>query len=172
MTNIIDSSAKEPVHPGGLTVPEHLQQLYEAAISHCSLNQAQRVAMLQAKYSSVFSTGNNNLGRTVLVQRSIPVLDSMRPICPPPHQLSTEKEAKAEKQIEGFLQQNLIEPSNGAWSSPVVLVKKKDGSWRCCIDYKKLNSITQQDAFPLPWIDRSLDALPWQGASIVVHLTL
>ena len=51
----------------------------------------------------------------------------------------------------------MIEPASGAWSSPVVLVKKKDQSF--CVDYRKLNAVTLQDAYPLPRIDESLDAL-------------
>ena len=53
----------------------------------------------------------------------------------------------------------MIEPANGAWSSPAVMVRKKNGGWRFCIDYRQLNAITQQDAYPIPRIDKSLDAL-------------
>ena len=80
-------------------------------------------------------------------------------ISPPPHRLGPEKEAEAEKQVQELLQKGLIEPAGGAWSSPVVLVKKKDQSWRFCVDYRRLNAVTQQDAYPLPRIDESLEAL-------------
>ena len=64
-----------------------------------------------------------------------------------------------EKQVEKLLAQGVIEPGTGAWSSPVVLVRKKDGSWRFCVDYRRLNAVTIQDAYPLPRIDESLEAL-------------
>ena len=53
----------------------------------------------------------------------------------------------------------MIEPSNSPWASPVVLVQKKDGSLRYCIDYRKLNAVTRKDSYPLPRIDDSLDTL-------------
>lgn len=53
----------------------------------------------------------------------------------------------------------MVEPADSAWSSPVVLVRKKDGKWRLCVDYRKLNAVTRRDAYPLPRIDDSLDAL-------------
>lgn len=54
---------------------------------------------------------------------------------------------------------NIIEPSNGPWASPVVLVTKRDGSARFCLDYRKINDVTVKDSQPLPRIDDSLDAL-------------
>jgi len=63
------------------------------------------------------------------------------------------------RQVQDLLNRDLIEPGHGAWSSPVVLVRKKDGSWRFCVDYRRLNSVTIQDAYPLSRIDESLDAL-------------
>ena len=58
-----------------------------------------------------------------------------------------------------MLENDIIEPSVSPWASPIVLVRKSDGTFRFCVDYRRLNSVTHQDAFPLPRIDATLDNL-------------
>jgi hypothetical protein len=70
--------------------------------------------------------------------------------------------AWATPDINAATEAGVITESNSPWSSPVVLVKKPDGSWRYCIDYRKLNAVTKKDSYPLPLISEVLDRL--QGA--------
>ena len=141
-------------------VPSHLVELYAQAGSVLpEPAQRQAVAQLLGEYEAVFSKGDHDVGRTDQVLHEIPLVPGAHPIKQPPHRLGPEKEAEVDRQVQGLLQRGLIEPACGSWSSPVVLVRKKDGTWRFCVDYRRLNSITQYDAYPLPRIDESLDAL-------------
>ncbi|CAF2749573.1 unnamed protein product [Rotaria sp. Silwood2] len=82
-----------------------------------------------------------------------------KPIYTPPYRQSNQAEELLTTETNKLLQQGIIEPSISPWSSPVVLVKKKDGTHRFCVDFTKLNAITERDHFPLPRIDDIFDQL-------------
>ena len=110
-----------------------------------------------------------DLGRTDLVKHHIQ-LDNYTPIkdryCRiPPHQYE-----EVQKHLKEMLDIGAIRGSNSPWASPVVLVRKKDGSLRFCIDLRKLNARTVKDAYSLPRIEDTLDSL--NGACIFTSLDL
>ena len=72
--------------------------------------------------------------------------------------------------VEQMLQNGVIQPSFIPWSSPVVMVKNKDGSWKFCVDYQKLYSVTHSDACSLPRIDSTLESLA--GSKLLTTLDL
>jgi hypothetical protein len=81
------------------------------------------------------------------------------PIAKRPYRMSVDELAELKKQIDELLEKGFIRPSASPWGSPVLFVKKKDGSMRMCIDYRNLNSVTIKNKYPLPRIDDLLDQL-------------
>jgi len=73
--------------------------------------------------------------------------------------LSALENAEIKKHVQGLLKKGFIRPSTSSCGSPIVLVRKKDGSWRMCIDYRALNKITIKNCYPLPRIVDLLDQL-------------
>ncbi|MCO5566369.1 hypothetical protein L7F22_020046 [Adiantum nelumboides] len=88
----------------------------------------------------------------------------------PPYRVSAAQQEKIMTQVNELLQKGHIQPSSSPFCSPVLLVQKKDGSWRMCIDYRALNKITVKNKFPIPHIDDVLDRL--QGASFFSGIDL
>ena len=139
-------------------LPNHVRELYERSI--VGLNDTEKEALynLLCEFSNLFSQGSHDLGRTDLVKHHINT-GTAAPVRQPPRRLPLVKREEAEKAIQEMKNDAIIEPSASPWSSPVVLVKKKDGSTRFCVDYRKLNNVTCKDSYPLPRIDDTLEAL-------------
>jgi len=106
----------------------------------------------------VFSWPGQAIGRSNVTKHEIHTENS-RPAWIPPRRIPVHYEQELSELIADMLKRNIIKPSTSPWSSPLMLVHKKDGSLRVCVDYRKLNSITKRDSFPLPRIDTTFDAL-------------
>jgi len=109
-------------------------------------------------YVDVFALSDDQLGRTKQLKHTINTGDH-QPIRQPVRRIPPCKREEVHQLLQDMLARKVIQPSTSPWASPVVLVKKKDGSTRFCIDYRKVNAITHKDAYPLPRIDDTLDTL-------------
>ena len=135
----------------------------ELHLSDRGLNDAQRKAVKVMLHNnlSVFSSGEGDLGRTRMAYHRIETGQN-RPVKMHPRKVPVHFESEMETQLGDMQAQGVIRPSQSPWAAPVVMVRKKDGGLRFCVDYRRLNDLTVKDAYPLPRIDDTLDAL---GAS-------
>ena len=148
----IDSAAKI------LTIPGHLKELYAETTVGLSKANCVDIAKLLIEFQDVFSTSNTDLGLTHLGEHAIDTGDA-NPLKQPPRRTPIAFEGEDKAALNKLQQQGSIRPSSSPWASPIVLVRKKDGSVRPCVDYRRLNSVTKPDAFPLPRTEDCLDAM-------------
>jgi Reverse transcriptase (RNA-dependent DNA polymerase) len=93
------------------------------------------------------------------IDHKVPLLPLAKPVNLRPCRYSYFQKLELEKIIEELLQTSVIRPSTSPFASPALLVKKKDGSWRLCVDYQQLNNITVKNKYPIHVIDDLLDEL-------------
>ena len=127
-------------------------------LSALSAEEREEACLLLGKYASVFSSHDGDLGCTNLIAHEIPLLDDT-PIRQRYRRIPPSEYEVVKEHISQLLDAQVIRESCSPFASPIVLVKKKDGSLRLCVDYRQLNNKTRKDAFPLPRIEESLDAL-------------
>jgi len=152
---IIDTSAAEK----DLEVPEHLQELFDETVERSKLSSANQryLAEVLRRNSSAFATGPMDIGFCDAIQHDIETGDA-KPIKQPPCRPPLAARDEEDKQLDEMLETGINEPSYSPWSSPVCIAKKKDGSFRFCIDYRRLNAVTEKDAYPVPHVKDALDS--------------
>ena len=110
-------------------------------------NQITELWRLLEEFADVFQ---NVPGRTS-------VAGLAQPVRLPPYRLPHAYRDAVKKELQEMLSSGIIEPSTSEWSAPIVLVKKKDGSMRLCVDYRRFNQISKSDAYPMPRVDDLID---------------
>lgn len=125
---------------------------------HLSTEQQSQLQPLIRKYEGLFAINPSELGCTNVVKHSIDTGTNL-PIKQPVRRVPFALRDTISTMVNDMIQQGVVKPSRSPWASPVVLVRKKDGTMRFCVDYRKLNTITKKDVYPLPRIDDALDQL-------------
>lgn len=119
--------------------------------------QREMTSLLQ-RWTKVFSSHDEDFGCTDVVKHQIPTgsaapsRERYRPVPPSLY-------AELQTLLKHMLDSGVVRESASPWAAPIVLVRKKDGSWRFCVDYRRLNALTHKDAYPLPRIEESLTGL-------------
>ena len=139
-------------------IPEHLSELAIRSSEHLTPPEAADMSAVLRQYQDCFRREGEPMGHTDLVTHKIDTGDA-RPIKQPPRRLPASQRTLVEEEVRKMLDEGIIEPSSSPWAAPIVLVKKKSGGVRFCVDYRKLNAVTRKDAYPLPRIDETIEAL-------------
>ncbi|GFY26680.1 retrovirus-related Pol polyprotein from transposon 412 [Trichonephila clavipes] len=136
------------------------QQLTPDLLENAELSPEQKSSAerLFQEFEDVFSRNSSDIGHTTVTQHRIDTADHP-PIKQHPRRLPFAKQEEVGTLLREMQENDIIEPSSSPWASPIVLVRKKDGSTRFCVDYRKLNDVTKKDSYPLPRIDDTLDTL-------------
>lgn len=146
------ATADEGGSPQTLAVP------VQANVQGLTPTEVEELNQFLLKHRDVFSQGDGDYGYTTTVKHRVqtgdahPIKQRHRRI--PPHVFQEVK-----RHVQELVAQGVLKESCSPWASPAVIVLKKDGSVRFCCDYRKLNSVTHRDAYPLPRVEESLDAL-------------
>ncbi|GJT49608.1 putative reverse transcriptase domain-containing protein [Tanacetum coccineum] len=121
-------------------------------------------------FSKVFPEDLSGLPAARLVEFHIDLIPGAAPVARAPYRLTPSKIKELSEQLQELSDKGFIRPSSSPWGAPVLFVKKKDGSFRMCIDYRELNKLIVKNRYPLPRIDDLFDQL--QGSNIYLKIDL
>ena len=149
------ANTKFPVNCNAVQTDNLVQKINARLDTNLSNAKKQQVKQVLGEFEELFS---DTIGQTNIAHHKIDTGDNP-PIRQRAKQMPYAFREESNKQIEDMLEKGIIRPSTSPWASPIVLVHKKSGDFRFCIDYRRLNQITRNDAHPLPRVDDLLDAV-------------
>lgn len=128
-----------------------------------------QIQTLIHKYAEIFETPKS-LPPSREQDHRIELIPNTSPVSVRPYRYPHFQKAEIEKIVQELLDNGVIRPSVSPFSSPVILVKKKDATWRMCVDYRALNTVTVKDKYPIPVVDELLDEI--HGSAVFTKLDL
>ncbi|GKF91486.1 hypothetical protein Tco_0275187, partial [Tanacetum coccineum] len=131
--------------------------------------QLEEVPIVQ-DFLEVFPEDLPGIPPTHQVEFQIDLIPGAVPVARAPYRLAPSEMKELSDQLKELSDKGFIRPSSSPWGAPVLFVKKKDGSFRMCIDYRELNKLTVKNRYPLPKIDDLFDQL--QGSSVYSKIDL
>ena len=143
----------------------------QLAVGELSEGEKQVLLQLLCAQHQVFALNDSELGETSLVEHDIKVTDDI-PVVTQPRRLPYALRAELERELDRLTSIGCIEPSDSPYSSGLVLVRKKDGGLRVCVDYRGLNKKTIPDRYPIPRIDDLIDTIGQQKGKLFTSLDL
>ena len=145
---------------GDIKLPEHVNVLFCQTVesSDLPLDTIKGLKQLMYDHKDTFATSSADLGFCDILRHDIDTGDA-RPIKQSPRRPPLAAKDAEDEILDDMLRTGMIEPSTSSWVSPVCLVKKKDGTFRFCINYRRVNAVSKTDAYPLPDIHDALDHL-------------
>ncbi|KAJ8043827.1 hypothetical protein HOLleu_11099 [Holothuria leucospilota] len=148
---------------------KNLQDLLERSSGNLDAREKDQVKQLLIKYQNTFATSSTDIGRTDLVRHSINT-GSANPIKQPARRLPPHRREMEKAELTRMLEAKIIQPSSSPWASPTVLVTKKDGSTRFCVDYRRLNNVTQTARRThIPSLGLMIVSMPWLELAGSLH---
>ena len=142
---------------------------FELSIKNITSHQFNKIMDYLNSIRHMFATDLKDLGTCTVKEHKIQLL-SDKPVNIVPYRKSEAERRIIALEVKKMLDANIIKPSKSAWSSPVIIIPKKDGSKRICIDFRAVNKVTAQDCFPIPRIDDILDRL--SGSKVFTTMDL
>ncbi|PZC75624.1 hypothetical protein B5X24_HaOG205900 [Helicoverpa armigera] len=165
LVTVAPGAIDEHQNLGGGGFDESLVRLGESV----SVEAKNRLFKLLRRYEGCFAHDLAGLGCTNVASMKIE-LDSKRPVVYRPYRLSHHEREKVRGMVDEMLQANIIRESVSNYASPIILVRKKDGNLRMCVDYRMLNSITVKERYPMPLIEDEIARLSGHACFITLDL--
>ena len=174
LTDETETSGSDGVYCSNINIPSKDEAKISFDLSKSDLNdrQKQSLTKLLEQNKDLFSPSLQNLGKTDLYHHVIETEPGKGPVRLPFYRQPPHIRAETDRLVNEMLEQGIVEPSNSIWHSPVVLVKKKDGTYRFAVDYRQLNKITKPIAHPLPRLESVFDAIGSAQAQYFTTLDL